>query len=27
VEEAVSVAGGQLLPMKIDRSGVQVNVS
>jgi D-glycero-alpha-D-manno-heptose-7-phosphate kinase len=27
VEEAVAVAGGQLLPMKIDRSGVQVNVS
>jgi D-glycero-alpha-D-manno-heptose-7-phosphate kinase len=27
VEAAVSDAGGQLLPMKIDRSGVQVNVS
>ncbi len=26
VEEAVAVAGGQLLPMKIDRSGVQVSV-
>jgi len=26
VEEAVVAAGGQLLPMKIDRSGVQVNV-
>jgi D-glycero-alpha-D-manno-heptose-7-phosphate kinase len=27
VEKAVIDAGGQLLPMKIDRSGVQVNVS
>jgi D-glycero-alpha-D-manno-heptose-7-phosphate kinase len=27
VEEAVSRAGGQLLPMRIDRSGVQVNVT
>lgn len=27
VETAVEAAGGQLLPMKIDRSGVQVNVS
>jgi D-glycero-alpha-D-manno-heptose-7-phosphate kinase len=27
VEEAVVAAGGELLPMKIDRSGVQVNVS
>jgi D-glycero-alpha-D-manno-heptose-7-phosphate kinase len=27
VEAAVSEAGGQLLPMRIDRSGVQVNVS
>jgi len=27
VESAVTDAGGQLLPMKIDRSGVQVNVS
>jgi len=27
VEAAVAEAGGQLLPMKIDRSGVQVNVS
>jgi D-glycero-alpha-D-manno-heptose-7-phosphate kinase len=27
VEKAVSQAGGQLLPMKIDRSGVQVTVS
>jgi D-glycero-alpha-D-manno-heptose-7-phosphate kinase len=27
VEEAVATAGGQLLPMKIDRSGVQVNVN
>jgi len=27
VEKAVSAAGGQLLPMKIDRSGVQVTVS
>jgi D-glycero-alpha-D-manno-heptose-7-phosphate kinase len=27
VEEAVVGAGGELLPMKIDRSGVQVNVS
>jgi len=27
IEEAVATAGGQLLPMKIDRSGVQVNVS
>jgi len=27
VESAVTDAGGQVLPMKIDRSGVQVNVS
>jgi len=27
VEQAVAKAGGQLLPMKIDRSGVQVTVS
>jgi D-glycero-alpha-D-manno-heptose-7-phosphate kinase len=27
VEAAVVEAGGELLPMKIDRSGVQVNVS
>src|SRR5437868_7831847 len=27
VEAAVADAGGQVLPMKIDRSGVQVNVS
>ena len=27
VEKAVSASGGQLLPMRIDRSGVQVNVT
>src|SRR5438477_8968582 len=27
VEKAVAAAGGQLLPMRIDRSGVQVNVT
>ncbi|HLZ13765.1 MAG TPA: hypothetical protein VKP58_14365 [Candidatus Acidoferrum sp.] len=27
VEKAVATAGGQLLPMRIDRSGVQVNVT
>lgn len=27
VENAVAAAGGQLLPMRIDRSGVQVNVT
>jgi D-glycero-alpha-D-manno-heptose-7-phosphate kinase len=27
VETAIADAGGQVLPMKIDRSGVQVNVS
>lgn len=27
VEAAVAAAGGQVLPMTIDRSGVQVNVS
>jgi hypothetical protein len=27
VEAAVAEAGGEVLPMKIDRSGVQVNVS
>jgi D-glycero-alpha-D-manno-heptose-7-phosphate kinase len=27
VEEAVAEAGGQILPMGIDRSGVQVTVS
>jgi D-glycero-alpha-D-manno-heptose-7-phosphate kinase len=27
VEAAVAEAGGEVLPMKLDRSGVQVNVS
>ena len=27
VEKAVAASGGQLLPMRIDRSGVQVNVT